>query len=273
MPKVTDIKKYWRDTASKAGLDEADIKQVETMFDKPEALKAFTDGFKPLPDYSHDLDDVRNKTKTDKDAEYADWYKKEQLKYNEWVSELDRLKKYEETFGPLDVTNPPDPNLDRTRGGKTMTQEEIDKLVETKMQTVMTDTLARRDAAVLDLLDVREFHMSKFKTGLDVKAFESAWKEHPEWGGSLKIAYEKYVEPKVKEITDADVERRVKEAREEGVRDGYSRRSLPTDTAGREFSPMFNRKEDVAKLDESAQEQHSREAFFEGLREQSKQPA
>lgn len=274
MPKVTDYKSYFKDIAKKAGLTDEVIQQV---LGSDDSFKAFTDGFKPLPDYSHDLDDVRNRTKTEtataKDAEYEDWHKKELAKFNEYVAGLDKLKKYEETFGPIDVNNPPDPNLDRTRRGTAMTQEEIDKLVETKLQTVLTDTLARRDSAVLDLLEVREFHVSKFKSSLDVKAFESAWKEHPEWGGSLKIAYEKYVEPKVTELNNADVERRIAAAREEGVRDGYSRRSMPTDTAGKEFSPMFDRKPDLDKLSEGEAERHSREAFFEGLREGHKQPA
>lgn len=271
MPKVTDYKSYFKDIAKKAGLDDDVIQKV---IGSDDSFKAFTDGFKPLPDYSHDLDDVRNRTKTEKDAEYSDWHKKELVKFDEYVAGLDKLKKYEETFGPLDLSNPPNPDLTRSnsRGGN-MTQEEIDTLVDTKLKTVLNDTLARRDSAVLDLIEVREFHMSKFKESLNVKAFEAAWKEHPEWGGSLKIAYEKYAEPEVKKLTDADVDRRIKEAREEGIRDGYSRRSLPTDTASKEFSPMFDRKPDVDKMSEQAQEQHSREAFFEGLRDGNKQPA
>lgn len=271
MPKVTDIKKYWRDTAAKSGLDEDSIKQVETLFDtKPEALKAFTDGFMPLPNYSHDLDDVRTKTKADKDKEYADWFAKEQQKYGEFVAGIDKLKKYEEIYGALDITNPPNPNDNPNRvGPKAMTQEEIDKLVETKLSTV----LAHRDTTVVELMEVREFHMEKFKKSLDTKAFEAAWKEHPEWGGSLKSAYEKFVAPDIKVIEVADVDRRIKEAREEGLRDGYSRRSLPTDTANKEFSPLFDRKADIDKMTGSEQESHSRNAFFDGLREGNKQPA
>lgn len=275
MPKVTDYKSYFKEIAKKAGLDDDVIQKV---IGSDDSFKAFTDGFKPLPDYSHDLDDVRNRTKTEtataKDAEYEDWHKKELVKFNEYVAGLDKLKKYEETFGPIDVNNPPDPNANRRGGG--MTQEEIDKLIETKVQAIqaeMTSTFARRDSAVLDLLEVREFHMSKFKSGLDVKAFEAAWKEHPEWGGSLKIAYEKYVEPEVKKIETKAAEDRAEARYQEGVRDGYSRRSLPTDTAGKEFSPMFDRKPEVDKMSESDQERHSREAFFEGLRESNKQPA
>jgi hypothetical protein len=269
MPKVTDIKAYWRETATKAGLTAEKVKQVEELFDDPNALKAFTDGFKPLPDYSHDLDDVRTKTTAAVDAKHQKIYEENLAKYNEYVAGLDKLKKYEEVYGPLDVQHPPDPNLNR--GGKTLTQEEIDKLVETKLTTVLNDTLARRDSAVLDLLEVREFHMEKFKKSLDVKAFEAAWKEHPEWGGSLKQAYKSFVEPEIEKTREADIEARIKAAREEGIRDGYSRRALPTDSAAKEFSPMFDRKAEIDKMDEAAQERHSREAFFAGLTE--KQPA
>jgi len=268
MPKITDIKAYTKDVFTKAGLGDDVLKQVLATFDDDKALKAFTDGFKPLPDYSHDLDDVRTKTTAAVDAKHQKIYEENLAKYNEYVTGLDKLKEYEDTYGPLDVTHPnPNPAL----GGKTMTTEEINELVQTKLTTALNDTLGRRDSAMLDLLDVREFHMTKFKTGLDVKAFEAAWKEHPEWGGSLKIAYEKYVEPEVKKLTDADIDARIKAAREEGIRDGYSRRQLPTDSAAKEFSPMFDRKADIDKMDEAAQERHSREAFFAGLTE--KQPA
>lgn len=272
MPKVTDIKAYWREIAAKAGLEGKDLEQVSAVLDNDKFAKAFTDGFKPLPDYSHDLDDVRNKTKADKDKEYDNWFKTEKAKYenNEriWAQQRAALSKYEEVFGPIDVNNPPNPG-DPNRGGKVLSQDDIDKLVETKLQAVLT----HRDQAVMDLMDVREFHMDKFKKSFDTKAFEAAWKDHPEWGGSLKLAYQQFVAPEIEKIKEADVEARIKAAREEGIRDGYSRRALPTDHQSKEFSPMFDRKEEVAKLSDADQDRHSREEFFKGLREPAKQPA
>lgn len=273
MPKVTDIKAYWNEIAGKAGLSEEELKLVGGVLDNPKFAKAFTDNFKPLPDYSHDLDDVRAKTKAEKDKEYDAWFKKEQEKYGEYVSGIDKLKKYEEIYGPIDPNNPPDANdLRNNRGGKMISQEDIDKLVETKLTTVLNDTLARRDSAVLDLLEIRETHMNTFKKSLDVKEFEKSWKEHPEWGGSMKQAYKEYVGPDLEKIKNEDIDARIKAAREEGIRDGYSRRSMPIDNANKQFSPMFDRNVNVDKMSEREQENHSRNAFFDGLREGVKQP-
>ena len=260
MPKVTDIKAYWREIAQKAGLDEESFKQVSGVIDNDKFAKAFTDNFKPLPDYSADLDQVRDKAKADKDAEYAEWHQKEMAKYNEFVKGIDELNWYRQNYGGQ--RQDPKPGESQT-----MTQADIDKLVDAKLNTVLNDTLTRRDAAVLDLLEVREFHMDKFKSPLNVKAFESAWKEHPEWGGSLKQAYKSFVEPDVQKAETAEWEAKIKQAREEGIRDGFSRKQLPTDHQSNQFSPFFDRKEDVAKMTEREQESHSRESFFAGLRE------
>ena len=171
MPKITEYKAYFKDIATKAGLKDDVIQQV---IGSDETFKAFTDGFVPMSNYHSELDNVKNTTKTEtekataaaKDAEYADWHEKEKVKFNEYVQGLDKLKKYEEVFGPLDVNNPPDANKDK-RGGS-MDHDEINKLVEAKTQAILNDTLARRDSAVMDLLEARESHMSNFKTSLNV---------------------------------------------------------------------------------------------------------
>lgn len=266
MPKVQDVKAYTKDVFTKAGLGDEVLQKVLGAFDDEKALKAFTDNFKPLPDYSHDMDDVRNKTKAEKDQEYAEWFDKENKKYSEYLASLNELEGYRKQFPNNRTDNTPVES-------KGMTQAEIDKLVDAKLQTTLNDVLGRRDSAVLDLLDVREFHMNRFKQPMDVKAFEAAWKEHPEWGGSLKQAYKSFVEPEVKKAEEADWNAKIEAKYQEGIRDGFSRKQMPTDHQSKMFSPMFDRKEEVGKLSEGDQERHSREAFFEGLREPQKQTA
>lgn len=257
MPKVQDLKQYYRELATKAGLGEDIVKQVETAFDN----KTFADGFKPLPDYSHDLDDVRNRTKAEVEKGYGDWFQTEQQKFNEYVAGLDRLRQYESRYGSLDVQNPPDPG--RQPGGKLMTQEEIDKLVETKLNGMVT----ARDNAYLDFLDLREEHMARFGKPIDRKAFEEAYRQHPEWGG-LRTAYNQWIAPEIEKDREAKAKALADQRYEDGVRDGYSRRAIPTDHQPKTFSPLLDRKEDVSKLSSQDQDRHSREAFFEGLREQ-----
>jgi hypothetical protein len=267
MPKVNDIKAYWNELATKAGLQGDDLQKVTSVIENEKFAKAFSEGFKPLPDYSHDLDDVRNRTKAEKDQEYREWYDKEQQKYNEFVNGLNELDWYRKTY----------PREKKEGSGNDtglgMTKEEMEKLLDARMQTTLNDVLSRRDSAVLDLLEVREFHMGKFKKPLDVKTFETAWKEHPEWGGSLKQAYKSFVEPDVKKAEEADWNAKIEARYQEGIRDGFTRKAVPTDHQSKMFSPMFDKNEDISKMTDNDQERHSREAFFEGLRQDTTKSA
>lgn len=252
MPKVNDIKAYWQELAKKNGLDEETTKVFTEALDKDAVKKAFSEGFKPLPDYSHDLDTVRERTRQEKDAEYQKWYEGEQAKYQEYLKAEERLKQYEAKFGTIDAGNPP------SAGKVGLTREELDQILEQRM--------AQRDSAYMDLLEIRESHLGTFKKPLDVQAFEKAWKDNPNWGSSMKAAYKFFTEPDMEKIREAEFESKLKQRYDEGVRDGWSRKSLPVDSASKEFSPMFDRKEDVLKMTERDQERHSREAFFEELR-------
>jgi hypothetical protein len=256
MPKVNDIKAYTRDIFAKAGLGDDVLKQVLSAFDDDKALKAFTDNFKPLPDYSHDMDQVREKTKADKDAEYKEWYDQEQKKYQEYVNGMAELEQFRRVSG-----NP------SGREGAQMTQAEIDKLVEAKLQASLESVLSRRDQAYLSFRDADFDHMKRFNKPMDRVAFEKTWKEHPEWGGDLFNAYEKWISPEVEKQRETEMNAKMEQKYQEGIRDGYSRKALPTDHQPKEFSPFFDRKEEVAKLTDREQEQHSRESFFKGLME------
>jgi hypothetical protein len=254
MPKVQDIKAYWREIAAKAGLSGDDLKQVEGVLENDKFAKAFTDNFKPLPDYSQALDEVRDKAKADKDAEYATWFNGEQQKYQEYVNSLAELQR----LRGLQSGNP-------SGEGTQMTQADIDKLVDAKLQASLESVLSRRDQAYLSFRDADFDHMKRFNKPMDRVAFESAWKQNPTWGGDLYHAYEKWIQPEVDKQRETEFNTKLEARYQEGIRDGFSRRQVPTDHQSKEFSPFFDRKEDVAKLGDREQEQHSRSAFFAGL--------
>ena len=272
MPKVNDIKAYWKEVANKAGLSEDEMKTVAGVLDNDKFAKAFNDGFKPLPDYSHDLDDVRNRTKAEGEQGAKDavqrYYESQKANFDEYLRVIDGYKKYQELYG--DIGNPNGNNGNPpTNGGTSLTREEFEKAMDTRMQAI----LAQRDRTVLDLMEIRENHMGTFKKPLDTRAFEDAWKQHPEWGGSITQAYKNFVEPDIRKAESDAWEAKLKAAREEGIRDGYSRRAVPTDSQPKTFSPLFDRKEDVSKLSDRQQEDHSRQAFFDGLADGMKQPS
>lgn len=256
MAKVNDVKAYWKELAQKNGIKEETLTPFLEAFDKDESFrKTFTDNFKPLPDYSHDLDQVRDRTAKETDAKYQEWYQEEQRKYAVYLDAEAKIKKYQEKYGELD--NAEVKNVVTQTG-----------LTEADVRRLMQETLMPRDNAYMDLLEVREQHLGTFKKPLDTKAFEQAWKDHPEWGNSMKVAYKSFVEPDMEKIREAEFNDRLQKKYDEGLRDGFSRRSLPSDSASKTFSPMFDRKEDIAKMTERDQESHSRQAFFDGLRDQ-----
>src|SRR5215471_824980 len=122
MPKVNDIKAYWKEVANKAGLSEDEMKTVAGVLDNDKFAKAFNDGFKPLPDYSHDLDDVRNRTKAEGEQGAKDavqkYYESQKANFDEYLRVIDGYKKYQELYGEI---NNPNPSSNPPNGGTTLT--------------------------------------------------------------------------------------------------------------------------------------------------------
>src|SRR5262245_25957814 len=179
MPKITDRAAYIREQAKKAGFDEAATEQVLKAFEN----KSFTDGFTLTPDYSHDLDEVRARAKTEVETGYKEWHDGEVKKFENndkiWREQQALVAKYKELYGDID-TPTPNHNPNRNGGAKGMTPEEIKKMFDEQEKRTQ-DMLMRRDSATLDLMAIREDYMDRFKKRLNVGEFEKAWKEHPEW--------------------------------------------------------------------------------------------
>lgn len=259
MAKINDVKAYWREQAVKAGLAAEKLQQAEELWNDPAYQKVFTDGFKPLPDYSSDLDSVRDRAKADKDAEYKAWFDNEQRKYQEYLAGLEQLKQYRERFGDLS-SNGNGGNNGNNGEPQYLTKEQMEAELERKLN----ERLSSRDSAYLDYLEVREDHLTKFKSPLDKSKFEEFWKAHPEYG-NMRTAYREFVEPEVQKQREAEVNAKLEARYNEGLRDGASRKVIPSDGTPKTFSPLMDRKADVAKLSDSEQESHSRSSFFAAL--------
>src|SRR5215510_4681011 len=153
MPKVTDLKAYFAELAAKNGLGDDIAKQFEALLGDDKVAKAFNNGFKPLPDYSHDLDDVRNRTKQEKDSEYKTWYEGEQEKYKQYLAGLEKLQQYEQSFGPLDGNQNfnPNPGNGNNGNGNPANGGDVSKyLTREELQAILSDNLGRRDVTYLD---------------------------------------------------------------------------------------------------------------------------
>ena len=259
---MAGIKDYWKEIAPKAGLTAEQIQQVEGLLADPAVGKVFEEKFKTLSDYSRDLDATRDRVAKETEQKFKDWYDKEVAKpWNSMKTKAELVEKYQKLYGDLDDDGGGNGNTPTGKSG--LSKEEVAELLKTELETRFT----QRDSAVLDLLEVREQHMTTFKKGLNVKEFESAWKEHPEWGNSMKMAYEKFVEPQVTELKKKETDEYINTEVEKRVADLASRRGLPLDNGHKEFSPLFDRKADIGKLGEQEQEHHSREQFVKGFAE------
>lgn len=262
MAKVTDVKSYWREQAVKAGLAAEKLQQAEAMFDDPAFLATFQQGFKPLPDYSHDMDETRARAAAAKEAEYQDWFQKNKTQYEANLAEAARLK----ALGIDPAANGNNGNGNGNGGIPAMTQDQIQAMMKQQFEA-FSSQVGAREQAIMEYAELRERHASEFKKPLNRAAFEDAWKQHPEWGTSLSAAYTQFTEPERETTRKSQMDAAIQAKYEEGVRDGFSRRSVPADAKEREFSPFFTKDTTVAALPKHEQERASREAFFDGLRE------
>lgn len=263
MAKVTDLKTYWNEKAAKAGLDP---QQAAALAENPAFMSMLNQDFKPIPDYSHDLDETRTRAEAAKMAEYNDWFTKTKGQFDHYTAEVARLKALGITVDPA-AGNGGNGNGGGTAG---MTPEQIDALLQDRLMKFGANIRGQIQAG-MEYGEIRELHFGEFKKPLDRTAFEAAWKAHPEWGGSLSQAYNAFTEPEREATRKAQYEAAITAAREEGRRDGFSQRNMPADARDKEFRPFFSVDKTITSLGKAEQENLARHEFMAGLREAQQQ--
>ena len=174
-------------------------------------------------------------------------------------------EKYRQTFGDLNgdqIPKAPPPG---------MTPEQIAKLFEER------ETRLRQDMGkgLLDTAYVLAEHQRRFKEVPDIeeinRAIQEKQEEYAKAGQPLSVrqAYELYSAPRLKEISDRDVEAKIKAAREEGARDALSKHRLPMDPpAAKERAPIWDPEHmEQARQNPYVQEDKAESAFYEGWAE------
>jgi len=261
MAKVDDYKTYWLDVAAKAGIPEDKAKAIAEHLGDEAIAKAFKQNFKALPDYSYDLDQVRDRTKADTTAEatakakafYDDWWKNTgEPAYLESVRVADDYRKYRELYGDL--------NNDGSNNGKptppSFSREDADKMI--------AERLAAHDAAYVGLtkgaMKIAVQHFKDYGEVLNPDELEKFANENKL--GDLNSAYEAYVKPRAEEKAKEKHEAELAAAREEGAREALSRHKLPADSKPREYVNPFLSTTEVPK--DTNPEAFSRDSFMEG---------
>ena len=208
-----DVKQYLSQLAKDAGVDDAKLQAALEVVGNEKVSKALSDGFLRQEDYSRNMDGLKTKQ-----TELTNWYN-EQLKVAQTNQEIvananKQLGQYKELYGDLDGTN--------RSSGTVDTSQFIDKkTLDEKLNTVSNQFLTITEQAVWAAGD----YMAKFKEPLPI---EDLKKYAIESGLPLKAAYEKFIEPRIKEIDNKTWEEKLRKAKEEGVTEGLSQRVNPT---------------------------------------------
>lgn len=237
---------YFKSLAQNAGLDEASTAGVLKALENEQFANGVADGVMRQDEYSRNMDGLRSKGE-----ELDKWYNETALPaYRTNLEGIERLRKYETTYGELDVASPANTN-------SSVSADDIMKQVDERLRA--------RDAAFVslqkDLSDITFDYYQRFGQKLDLNEVEALAQKT---GLPARLAYKEYIDPKVKEQEKTAFETKLKEAREEGYRDAVSKHHLPVDSTQREYSPFFDRTEPKQPQTELEQDRAARSAFMDG---------
>jgi hypothetical protein len=239
--KVDELASYWQELASKAGLDETQIKSVGETLGDERVAKVFTEGFRSASEFSRGLDKQRSEWEqkvnesNQKVEQLTNWYEKEaKPAYEQNLSGIQTLQKYQELYGSLDGQPPANPATYATQPEPSngLTREEFQKAMEdyghktvdlTKAALLMGGDYQQRFKRPLSQEELSEIE----KTALDNRL-------------PLDKAYQSWVAPKVRELELSELEAKHKQEKEEAVRDALSKHNLPVESKPPEYHPFFN---------------------------------
>ena len=156
--------------------------------------------------------------------QYQDWYPKAQAEYDRMASEYTRVTQELQTL---------------QTGGGTPQQFDASNYVSKQDLAQMQVDMGRRYAGVIkDTAAITAEHVSRFKEKPDLDAVD---KLATDQNIPLRMAYEKWIEPRVKEQEKEANDKWKQDQRSEIERDLRSRYQLPTETVAAEQSPMFRK--------------------------------
>lgn len=261
---ATDWKKYWQELAAKKGIPAEKVQAIAEVLGDEAVAGAFSEGFKTLPDYSRDLDKVRDewKPKAEKADQWEKWYNEQgKPAYETNLAGIKALQKYQELYGALpegDVAPSPKPNGQVSNG---LTKEELTKALQEQAASFV--------ALTKQATRISAQHLSEWKEPLDFDQLEKFAVEGRY--ADLNQAYKDFIEPRRTERQQKEFDDKLKQRYEEGLREGRSRAEVPGSGGGEpsEPHPFFDRKQPAEKLSPSQAEEAARASFVQLWNESS----
>lgn len=207
-----------------AGLSDAQVTEALTKIYSNEKLGSKLNALvkTATEDYQAQLGRVK---------QYQDWYPKAQAEYDRMAAEYTKAMT---ELQALQSTGQP-PNFDPS---KYVSREDL---------VALQVDMGRRYAGVIkDTAEITAEHVARFKEKPDLNAID---KIATEQNIPLRMAYEKYVEPRVKEEEKTARANWEKQKTEEIERDLRSRYKMPVESAPPEQSPLLrqSKPEDAPK--------------------------
>lgn len=247
--KRSDALEHFKQLAQNAGLDSDAQAAVLKALENETFANELAEGVMRKDEFSRNMDSVNARAQ-----ELDEWYNKTALPaYQTNLSGIETLRKYEQTYGPLEVAGP----ANSGNNGATMDADKILQQVDERLKA--------RDVAVValqkDIADMTFDYYQKFGEKLDLDEVENLSRKT---GLPARQAYKEYISPKLEARQKTEFEEKLKQAREEGYRDAVSKHHLPVDSTPREQHPFFDRQEPKAPVSELEQDRASRNAFMEG---------
>lgn len=162
---------------------------------------------------------------------YQEWYSRAEPEYNRMNEEYTRVMQ----------------QLVEQQNGNNTPQFDASRFISKDDFIAMQREQAQRTAAVLkETAKITAKHLSRFRDDLDIEAIDRLATEH---NLPLMAAYEKFIEPRLREEEQKKNEEWKKNTREEIERDLRSRYQLPAEQVPTEQSPLFthHKAEDLPK--------------------------
>lgn len=230
--KDAQFNQFLTEVLAAAPADQRDA--LKTALENP-AVRSKASGFVlASADYSRLMDEGRSELTSAREAldkELADarakiegWQGWHESNLAEAAKKDEKLKSYEDQFGPLDGEA-------HKPGKKFLTIEEAEK------------ALAQRDAFAIDtsimLADFGEEYRDKLGERLNRKELIDFATKH---SLRLDVAFQQFMQPKLEAKRNKDFEAQLKAAREEGAREERTKHNLPTLTSTTEsYAPSHQK--------------------------------
>lgn len=237
-----DVTAYLESLAQTAGLADEDKAALKKVLSNQKFAEEVGKGIKRQDEFSRGMDDIRTqaqKLEADKKS-WTDWYQNAVARDAEREEELQRLKAGTTTASTTTATT------SAANGG--LTKKELEEAQGRMVQIIK------------QMGRVSSRHAAQFHEELDVDAVEKIALEK---GLTVDKAYEEYVAPRVKELQEQSFAEKLKAAREEGLREGLSKRDVP-DEGSKSFHPLFGHSKAVevsGKLTDAQRADRFAEAF------------